>query len=79
MNDKLKACPFCGGEDLIIETLSSRTDILTNYHACIVDIRCNNCHTLKSATVYGVDENDCMKEVIRLWNRRVNENEDNNL
>ena len=74
MKDKLKPCPFCGSEDLAFEILSSRTDILTNYHACIIDIRCNDCHTLKSSTVYGTDENDCIKEVVRLWNMRV-ENE----
>lgn len=70
MNSELKSCPFCGNKDIKIEVVMSRHDILSNAEQCIIDIRCNQCKTLKTTTVIGIDENDCIKEAKRLWNER---------
>ncbi len=76
MKDKekleIKACPSCGNEDIKIETVMSRLDILSNSEQCIIDIKCNQCRTIKSVQVIGVDEKDCLKEAVRLWNMRAN-------
>ena len=72
MKDKLKPCPFCGNEDLEIQVLELKKDLFVDGNWCIVDIRCNNCKTLKSRKVLGISEEDCIKDAIRLWNRRAN-------
>lgn len=75
MENNLKPCPFCGNEEIKIETVISKKDILTDVHYCSIDFRCNQCKMVKNTKVYGVNEEDCKKEAVRLWNRRVNKNE----
>ena len=70
MNSELKPCPFCGNEDIKIEVVLSRHDILSDSEQCIIDIKCYQCKTLKMMAVMGVDKNDCIKEAKRLWNER---------
>ena len=75
MENNLKPCPFCGNEEIKIENVISKKDILTDVHYCSIDFRCDQCKMVKNTKVYGVDEEDCKKEAVRLWNRRTSENE----
>ena len=77
MTDKLKPCPFCGGEKLKIDC-KSRNDIET------YSVRCNKCHArggTASISIKGVLVNQgyaALKEVreqakekaIEAWNTR---------
>jgi hypothetical protein len=70
---EIKKCPFCGNENLVIDVVERREDILINGVWCAIDIRCNDCKTLKSLRTLGIGEKDCVNEAIRLWNRRVDD------
>ncbi len=71
MTDKLKPCPFCGGEVRVFFTNYINLNKKT-YH-----LNCNRCNTY-----FGLTENSryvsaetTEKELIEAWNRRVENNE----
>ena len=65
MSDKLKPCPFCGGE-ACIEDISEQDDMNV-----VWTIVCNKCGGSAS---FGMDGCDATKdEAIAAWNRRVDE------
>ena len=56
---KLKPCPFCGGTDLHLEYFSGwRTDVIV----------CSDC-----IATFFQQEITCEEDLIKAWNRRVNE------
>ena len=70
MNEKLKKCPFCGGE----VDFWTRTEA-EDYQALIID--CKDCPANMEEWVYKYDKNFAKNfekkkaEVIEAWNRRV--------
>ena len=60
MTEKLKKCPFCGGEAKISH-IGSKTRIATA-------IECSECHAGICRYYYGHD--DAEAEVIEAWNMR---------
>lgn len=71
MKDKLKPCPFCGNEDIIIEKLYYKEDIFLNAYHFSVDCVCQKCRTLKNITVIGKDQEECCNKIKKEWNKRV--------
>ena len=73
--DKLKPCPFCGNTEL---NGPHCTEYIGDSYAPYWWIECVKCPVLfemSAASVeVGIDERD---EIIRLWNTRINEREDN--
>lgn len=62
--DKLKPCPFCGGEALL-EPYRARK----GYEA---SIQCNQCLCSMSTITYDKEET-AIEDVVKAWNRRVND------
>ena len=62
MKNKLKPCPFCGGEALIYTNTIIKN--LPTY-----SVYCSECY----ARTYGMY--DTKEQAIENWNRRVNQNE----
>lgn len=62
--DKLKPCPFCGGEALL-EPYRARK----GYEA---SIQCNQCLCSMSTITYD-EEETAIEDVVKAWNRRVND------
>lgn len=62
--DKLKRCPFCGGEALL-EPYRARK----GYEA---SIQCNQCLCSMSTITYD-EEETAIEDVVKAWNRRVND------
>ncbi len=60
MTEKLKPCPFCGGEADILSYDSIRLDSWL-YH--VYRAECQNCHTTQPSVTSFI-------EAVRIWNRR---------
>ena len=63
MNDKLKPCPFCGGEAKV-----SKYEIITNMPTH--SVHCADCYS----RTWGMFDKE--KQAIEAWNRRVNDERD---
>lgn len=67
--DKLKPCPFCGGEDIKFYAFKIDPE---------VEIICNNCGAMFSKLICCIaetqeeHEQNAMKVLTELWNRRGN-------
>lgn len=61
---ELKLCPFCGGEALL-EPYRARK----GYEA---SIQCNQCLCSMSTITYD-EEETAIEDVVKAWNRRVND------
>ena len=61
--NKLKPCPFCGGEDIEIQTLHLMPDGFVSCKSCgaTIDVQIRNCYNWKKKLV---------KALIESWNRR---------
>ena len=70
METELKPCPFCGGQAELRKTLGRE-----NYFA-----RCKNMCAITCGrhNINGKWRPISQNEAIELWNRRTNENENNN-
>ena len=58
--DKLKPCPFCGGETVV----SGHHNRFTEWYLC----SCPKCHISQTSSEYSF-----RYEAIEAWNRRVND------
>jgi Lar family restriction alleviation protein len=65
MTEKLKPCPFCGGE----AKLTKQPNPVFNAWLC--EIRCTKCHA--SPPVFYTTSED---EIIKRWNQRTPEGEE---
>lgn len=85
MSEKLKPCPFCGGEDIKYSLKTTRISYKRKYHASFY---CNSCHVYGPRTIsdeigndiYGCRsqaENDktLKKTALEKWNDRPNKEE----
>lgn len=70
METELKPCPFCGGQAELRKTLGRE-----NYF-----VRCKNMCAITCGrhNINGKWRPISQNEAIELWNRRTNENENNN-
>lgn len=63
MPDDLKPCPFCGSEDVSVDTM-----LTTGY------VRCKTCQAF-GPTVCSETNEEAVEEAIKLWNKRTDDNE----
>lgn len=64
--DKLKPCPFCGGEAEVIPHKFFCSD-LNDWKTESYGVACKSCNT------YGYQFFGCKRHAIKAWNRRVND------
>lgn len=64
MNEKLKPCPFCGGEAVLHK--AERESFLMGKTISLDQISCASCGV--NTSVFGNEE-----DAIKAWNRRANE------
>lgn len=72
MDLKLKPCPFCGNEDIRVEVLRARNDILAKISYVKAEIRCDNCKVIKGVIVTGRNYDICKIKIQEDWNKRSN-------
>lgn len=63
MDEKLKPCPFCGGEAKMKDTL-----LINNISAYVIGCGNTGCYVRPTTSYYRK-----RKEVIEAWNRRAGE------
>ncbi len=66
MSNKLKPCPFCGGEaELSMHFWASPTTVVTYYAVC-TKCSCRMQHS-------GYNDEETREDIIEAWNRRVDD------
>lgn len=63
--DDLKPCPFCGSEDVSVDTM-----LATGY------VRCKTCQAF-GPTVCSKTNKEAVEEAIKLWNKRNGDDDGN--
>lgn len=71
MKNGMKPCPFCGNEDIRINSIVFKEDIFMNMFHYKADVICGNCRTVKMCVVSGKNEEDCKEKIKEEWNKRV--------
>lgn len=71
VNDKLKPCPFCGGEAEVWSHHYKEEDITLWQVRCKRDFCGEKCYMNDSFVTFGTEE-----EAIEAWNTRVNTSND---
>lgn len=75
MKDKLKPCPFCGDKDIEVEIVGIMDDIFSNMKHYKIEFICENCNIIKPTRTTANSREEAIENVIKIWNRRANENE----
>lgn len=70
MNEKLKSCPFCGGEAAIYSGV-------TSYHPPVPKayVYCKECYVATMTFEDMKNDGAHFQKAIEAWNRRANEND----
>lgn len=70
MSNKLKKCPFCGGEAKLFQTPLNCKD-----KRIIYVVACSNCRLqTREIEANQSDDKFAIKSVVKLWNLRYNSN-----
>ncbi|KOP31745.1 hypothetical protein AFK69_19250 [Xenorhabdus sp. GDc328] len=65
MTDKLKPCPFCGGENLGVDHEYDESH--EPYDSWVT---CFGCDSTGSISYYNKNKDDAVNNAIELWNKR---------
>ena len=80
MREKLKPCPFCGSEDVIV-TNPKLEDVFSNFPLAPEEVLCSNCgagitfcYSQKSKNLLtDKDIEEMYADTVRRWNQRAEE------